>query len=198
MPRCVACPLLIPKALIASTQVCATINLLLLPMTEGFAPFYKLVSVGPLILISNACVAFLLNVAAVFLVGVGSGLVLTLAGVFKVRTSQELSSAPSLQRRTGHSPDHRLCSSIWLNSHSNTNSRLLNCISRPRTIQDFRREVDTTIEPSWIQVWRDSAEIDSFVIIGKGPAGRKLIWIHYHSPLIYAIRVHFLVLQRRR
>ena len=32
----------------------------------------------------NAAVAFLLNVAAVFLVGAGSGLVLTLAGVFKV------------------------------------------------------------------------------------------------------------------
>lgn len=34
-------------------------------------------------LLSNAGVAFLLNVAAVFLVGVGSGLVLTLAGVLK-------------------------------------------------------------------------------------------------------------------
>lgn len=32
---------------------------------------------------SNALVAFLLNVAAVFLVSAGSGLVLTLAGVFK-------------------------------------------------------------------------------------------------------------------
>ena len=37
----------------------------------------------PLILLSNAAVAFLLNIAAVFLVGAGSGLVLTLAGVFK-------------------------------------------------------------------------------------------------------------------
>jgi hypothetical protein len=35
-------------------------------------------------LVNNAAVAFLLNVAAVFLVGAGSGLVLTLAGVFKV------------------------------------------------------------------------------------------------------------------
>ena len=34
-------------------------------------------------LISNAAIAFLLNIAAVFLVGAGSGLVLTLAGVFK-------------------------------------------------------------------------------------------------------------------
>ena len=38
---------------------------------------------SPLVLLSNAFVAFLLNVAAVFLVGAGSGLVLTLAGVFK-------------------------------------------------------------------------------------------------------------------
>ena len=38
-----------------------------------------------LVLVSNAAVAFLLNVAAVFLVGVASSLVLTLSGVFKVR-----------------------------------------------------------------------------------------------------------------
>ncbi|TFK46877.1 TPT-domain-containing protein [Heliocybe sulcata] len=63
--------------------VCALINLLVIPFTEGLAPFYELARVGPLILISNAAVAFLLNIAAVFLVGVGSGLVLTLAGVFK-------------------------------------------------------------------------------------------------------------------
>lgn len=40
-------------------------------------------SISPLFLISNALVAFLLNIAAVFLVSAGSGLVLTLAGVFK-------------------------------------------------------------------------------------------------------------------
>lgn len=34
-------------------------------------------------MLSNAAIAFLLNIAAVFLVGAGSGLVLTLAGVFK-------------------------------------------------------------------------------------------------------------------
>jgi hypothetical protein len=50
--------------------------------------------IGPFILITNAMVAFLLNVAAVFLVGVGSGLVLTLAGVFKV-------SAPRRQVSNG-------------------------------------------------------------------------------------------------
>ncbi|KAG8763733.1 COPII subunit [Ceratobasidium sp. 423] len=63
--------------------VCAAINLLILPFTEGLEPFYHLAEIGPLILFSNAAVAFLLNVAAVFLIGVGSGLVLTLAGVFK-------------------------------------------------------------------------------------------------------------------
>lgn len=65
--------------------VCAGINLLFLPFTEGLAPFYEISKIGAGIMISNASVAFLLNVAAVFLVGVGSGLVLTLAGVFKVR-----------------------------------------------------------------------------------------------------------------
>ncbi|EIN08469.1 TPT-domain-containing protein [Punctularia strigosozonata HHB-11173 SS5] len=63
--------------------VCAVINILVIPFTEGLAPFYAIWEVGFLILLSNASVAFLLNVAAVFLVGVGSGLVLTLAGVFK-------------------------------------------------------------------------------------------------------------------
>ncbi|RDB30613.1 hypothetical protein Hypma_005877 [Hypsizygus marmoreus] len=63
--------------------VCATINLAVIPFTEGLAPFRALASIGPFVLITNAAVAFCLNVAAVFLVGVGSGLVLTLAGVFK-------------------------------------------------------------------------------------------------------------------
>ena len=64
--------------------VCAAINLILLPLTEGLAPLYELPKLGATVLLSNASVAFLLNVAAVFLVGVGSGLVLTLAGVLKV------------------------------------------------------------------------------------------------------------------
>ncbi|KAK1235830.1 hypothetical protein PQX77_000944 [Marasmius sp. AFHP31] len=63
--------------------VCAVLNLFALPFTEGLAPFYELSRIGPAILISNASVAFLLNIAAVFLVGVASGLILTLAGVFK-------------------------------------------------------------------------------------------------------------------
>ena len=65
--------------------VCAIINLLFLPFTEGLEPFYQLKELGVLVLVSNAAVAFLLNVAAVFLVGVASSLVLTLSGVFKVR-----------------------------------------------------------------------------------------------------------------
>jgi len=67
--------------------VCAIINLIFLPFTEGLEPFYELQKLGFAVLLSNASVAFFLNVAAVFLVGVGSGLVLTLAGVFKVRLS---------------------------------------------------------------------------------------------------------------
>jgi len=63
--------------------VCAVINLLIIPFTEGWAPFEHLYRIGPLIFFSNAAVAFCLNIAAVFLIGVGSGLVLTLAGVFK-------------------------------------------------------------------------------------------------------------------
>ena len=65
--------------------VCAIINLFLLPFAEGLEPFYQLKDLGVLVLVSNAAVAFLLNVAAVFLVGVASSLVLTLSGVFKVR-----------------------------------------------------------------------------------------------------------------
>ncbi|KAH7910266.1 triose-phosphate transporter family-domain-containing protein [Hygrophoropsis aurantiaca] len=63
--------------------VCALINLCILPFKEGLEPFYELARIGPAVLLSNALVAFLLNVAAVFLVSAGSGLVLTLAGVFK-------------------------------------------------------------------------------------------------------------------
>jgi len=63
--------------------VCAIINVACLPFTDGLAPFYELARLGPLILISNACAAFLLNIASVFAVGAASGLVLTLAGVLK-------------------------------------------------------------------------------------------------------------------
>lgn len=64
--------------------VCAIINACFIPFTEGLAPFRELPRIGPLIMLSNAGVAFGLNVAAVFLIGAAGGLVLTLAGVFKV------------------------------------------------------------------------------------------------------------------
>ncbi|TYJ52769.1 hypothetical protein B9479_006620 [Cryptococcus floricola] len=63
--------------------VCAVINLCIIPFTEGLEPFYNLHRVGLLVLFSNAGIAFALNVAAVFLISVGSGLILTLAGVLK-------------------------------------------------------------------------------------------------------------------
>jgi len=63
--------------------VCAAINLLVLPFTEGFEPFRQAMSMSFWIFLSNASIAFLLNVSAVFLIGAGSGLILTLAGVFK-------------------------------------------------------------------------------------------------------------------
>ncbi|CAD6572192.1 MAG: hypothetical protein TREMPRED_000471 [Tremellales sp. Tagirdzhanova-0007] len=63
--------------------VCAIINACFIPFTEGLAPFRELLRIGPLIMLSNAAVAFALNVAAVFLIGTAGGLVLTLAGVFK-------------------------------------------------------------------------------------------------------------------
>ncbi|KAL7423481.1 hypothetical protein Q5752_001061 [Cryptotrichosporon argae] len=63
--------------------VCAVINALIIPFTEGLEPFYALHRVGLLVLITNAGIAFALNVAAVFLISAGSGLILTLAGVAK-------------------------------------------------------------------------------------------------------------------
>lgn len=71
--------------------VCAIINACFIPFTEGLAPFRELSRIGPLIMLSNAGVAFGLNVAAVFLIGAAGGLVLTLAGVFKVRTASAIS-----------------------------------------------------------------------------------------------------------
>jgi hypothetical protein len=43
--------------------VCAVINLVILPFTEGLEPFYALHRVGILVLFSNAGVAFALNVS---------------------------------------------------------------------------------------------------------------------------------------
>ena len=63
--------------------VCAAINGVLIFVIEGFAPFEHFMRIGPLVLLTNAGVAFMLNVSAVFLIGAAGGLVLTLAGVFK-------------------------------------------------------------------------------------------------------------------
>lgn len=61
--------------------VCATFNALLIPIFEGSKPFYQVMDrVGPFTLFVNANVAFLLNVAVVFLIGCASSLVLTLSG----------------------------------------------------------------------------------------------------------------------
>lgn len=65
------------------SPVCAAFNMVILPFTEGLAPFRALASLGPLVLISNASVAFGLNIASVFLIGAASSLTLTLAGVVK-------------------------------------------------------------------------------------------------------------------
>ena len=100
--------------------VCALINSLVLPFTEGLAPFYELARLGPLVLISNASVAFLLNVAAVFLVGAGSGLVLTLAGVFKVsRASCHVNQPLNVcSFFSGYPVDFRLRASVWGPNHT--------------------------------------------------------------------------------
>ena len=65
------------------SPVCAAFNMLILPFMEGLAPFRALAQLGPLVLLSNAGVAFGLNVASVFLIGAASSLTLTLAGVLK-------------------------------------------------------------------------------------------------------------------
>lgn len=64
--------------------VYAAMNLLVAPATElpRFDPAdLARVGLGPLL--ANALVAFLLNVASVFLIGKTSGLAMTLAGIFK-------------------------------------------------------------------------------------------------------------------
>ncbi|KAN0065204.1 hypothetical protein ACQY0O_001701 [Thecaphora frezii] len=63
--------------------VCACINACLIPFTEGLLPFMEIANLGPFILLSNAGIAFGLNIAAVFLIGAASSLTLTLAGVLK-------------------------------------------------------------------------------------------------------------------
>lgn len=91
--------------------VCAVINLFAMFVVEGLAPLYNLHRVGILVLVSNAGIAFALNVAAVFLISVGSGLILTLAGVLKdiVRLDVCRKLTPAPYRRLGH------C--LWIGDH---------------------------------------------------------------------------------
>lgn len=58
--------------------VCAIINFCFIPFIEGWAPFYAFGRIGYGIMLINALNAFLLNVAAVFLISAAGGLVLTL------------------------------------------------------------------------------------------------------------------------
>lgn len=70
--------------------VCATFNALLIPIFEGSKPFYQVMDrVGPFTLFINANVAFLLNVAVVFLIGCASSLVLTLSGSLFAHSTRE-------------------------------------------------------------------------------------------------------------
>jgi hypothetical protein len=102
--------------------VCALINIACLPFTEGLAPFYELARIGPMILLTNASVAFLLNVAAVFLVGAGSGLVLTLAGVFKVSCSSRISRCSRTHRLiSGYTSHHWICRHFRFSDHTAPN-----------------------------------------------------------------------------
>lgn len=64
--------------------VCATLNAILVPLYEGATPFRLVMSrLGPFVMLTNAGVAFCLNIAVVFLIGAASSLVLTLSGVLK-------------------------------------------------------------------------------------------------------------------
>ena len=128
--------------------VCALINSLVLPFTEGLEPFYELARIGPFILISNACVAFLLNIAAVFLVGAGSGLVLTLAGVFKVSLADyHVRLTLTIRYLAGHLVDHRLRPSIWGPNHSSSSIWILCCTRGPYLVQDFWKQMTAVTTP---------------------------------------------------
>lgn len=102
---------------------------MILPFAEGLQPFRDLSQLSPLILISNAGVAFLLNVAAVFLIGVGSGLILTLAGVLKVTHSIASIYLPRTHRAhagSGHYIDHWCCHPFRQEHHRFASIRYVN------------------------------------------------------------------------
>lgn len=158
--------------------VCAVINLLVLPFTEGLAPFYA-IAAGDIswgVLVSNALVAFLLNIAAVFLVGSGSGLVLTLAGVFKVGAITYIYTIKVLNvcLCPGYSAYCRFGACVWcahnattnfrydcvIDTHvrsSNVNIRLLCRALRTHLIQDVRRKIEQfplyLLQPKCLDGW---------------------------------------------
>jgi hypothetical protein len=74
--------------------VCAGINLLILPFTEGLEPFYALHRVGLLVLFTNAGMAFALNVSFLCLVIVAKLMIRSLP--FSSFPSDLVLSLPSL------------------------------------------------------------------------------------------------------
>lgn len=117
----------------------------MIPLTEGFAPFYELARIGPFILITNAAIAFLLNIAAVFLVGAGSGLVLTLAGVFKVSSITLVINRNGcsifLYLFLGYLVSDELGINIWCPNHTVASLWILNCVDWTCAFQDFWEQV---------------------------------------------------------
>lgn len=71
------------------SQVCFSLNLLLIPLFEGTAPFVALFSsastslISPYFLLGNAFIAFSLNILALVLIQKIGGLALSLAGIVK-------------------------------------------------------------------------------------------------------------------
>lgn len=97
---------------------------------------------SPLVLLSNAFVAFLLNVAAVFLVGAGSGLVLTLAGVFK---DILLITGSVLIFGTTITPLQVIGTAASVSSLCKANlsrCRLFDRSGRARLVQDLRQQIE--------------------------------------------------------
>ena len=71
-------------------------------------------------MLSNAGVAFGLNVAAVFVIGAVGGLVLTLAGVFKVITLTLNLVEVLIDVFIGCSPDYLKCHLLWQYNYGHT------------------------------------------------------------------------------
>jgi hypothetical protein len=124
--------------------VCAIINACFLPFTEGLAPFRELARVGFFVMSTNALIAFGLNVAAVFLIGAAGGLVLTLAGVFKVCSS----AASETDLLLGH-PSHFVeCHFLRQQHHPGSGLRLQPGIERLDDLQEQQLEEVNLVLPA--------------------------------------------------